>query len=134
MLGHVYLLNYYPLLAMQQYRRAMERWPDHPDVIEGKEHIAKIEPNLGEVLESLGFTYPEDMELAQLDERLRAYLETHCYEDAIATAQQLVEHYPDVVSSYNGLAMAYAANNRYEDAIATIANSLDKHPENVALI
>ena len=133
MLGHVYLLNYYPLLAMQQYRRAMERWPDHPDVIEGKEHIAKIEPNLGEVLESLGFTYPEDMELAQLDERLRAYLETHCYEAAIATAQQLVEQYPDVVSSYNGLAMAYAANNRYEDAIATIVSSLDKHPENVAL-
>ena len=75
LLGYAYVLNYYPLLGIQQYRYAIERWPDHTGSAEGKEHLAMIEPNLSEVLESIGLQYPDDWDVGILYEQTKSYTE-----------------------------------------------------------
>ncbi|MEO0349585.1 MAG: tetratricopeptide repeat protein [Cyanobacteria bacterium P01_A01_bin.15] len=131
LLGYAYVLNYYPLLGVQQYRRAIERWPEHAGSVEGKEHLAMIEPNLPEVLGNMGFQYPEDWDLGVLYERTQAYTETGSSHRAVETAQSLIQRRPEFVPGYNSLALAYLADDRYDDAIATAQATLEQHPDSV---
>lgn len=133
LLGYAYVLNYYPLLGVQQYRYAIERWPDHVGSIEGKEHLAMIEPNLSEVLDNMGLDYPDDWETGLLYEQARAYTETGQAQKAITTAQALLQQRPDFIPGHNSLAMAYMANDQYEDAIATLQTTLVTHPDSILL-
>ena len=131
LLGYAYILNYYPLLGVQQYRRAIERWPEQAGSAEGKEHLAMIEPNLPEVLENMGFQHPEDWDLGLLHERTRAYTETGQSHRAIETAQSLIQQRPEFIPGHNSLALAYLADDRYDDAIATAQAVLEQHPDNI---
>ncbi|ESA36255.1 tetratricopeptide tpr-2 repeat protein [Leptolyngbya sp. Heron Island J] len=133
LLGYAYMLNYYPLLGVQQYRYAIERWPDYESSAEAKEHLAMIEPNLPVVLEELGLSYPDDWDLGILHEQTRAYTTTGQAQKAIDTAQSLIQQRPDFVHAYNSLAWAYVANNQYETAIATFQTALEQHPESISL-
>lgn len=133
LLGYAYVLNYYPLLGVQQYRYAIERWPDHAGNVEGKEHLAMIEPNLSEVLDNMGLNYPDDWEIGILYEQARAYTETDQPQKAITAAQALLQQRPDFVPGHNSLAMAYMANDQYEDAIATLQTTLLTHPDSILL-
>ncbi|MBT9312363.1 tetratricopeptide repeat protein [Leptothoe kymatousa] len=133
LLGHAYVLNYYPLLGVRQYRYAIERWPEHPGSVEGKEHLAMIEPNLTEALDNLELTYPDDWEFGLLYERTRAYTETSQAHKAITTAQTLIEQRPDFVAGHNSLALAYMADDQYDQAVATLQRCLENHPESLLL-
>ena len=127
LLGYAYVLNYYPLLGIQQYRYAIERWPEHTGSVEGKEHLAMIEPNISDVLASIGLSYPEDWELGILYERTRAYTEIGQAHKAIKTAQTLIEQRADFIPGHNSLALAYMANDQYEDAISTLQTTLESN-------
>ena len=127
LLGYAYVLNYYPLLGIQQYRYAIERWPEHTGSVEGKEHLAMIEPNISDVLASIGLSYPEDWELGILYERTRAYTEIGQAHKAIKTAQTLLEQRADFIPGHNSLALAYMANDQYEDAISTLQTTLESN-------
>ncbi|MEO0869191.1 MAG: tetratricopeptide repeat protein, partial [Cyanobacteria bacterium J06642_11] len=133
LLGHAYVLNYYPLLGVQQYRTAIERWPEHPGAVEGREHLAIIEPNLSEALENLQLTYPDDWDFGLLYERTRAYTETSQPDKAIAAAQLLIEQRPGFIPGYNCLALAYMAGDQYEPAVSTLQSALDQHPDSLLL-
>ncbi|MEM6251426.1 MAG: tetratricopeptide repeat protein [Cyanobacteria bacterium P01_D01_bin.156] len=133
LLGHAYMLNYYPLLGVQQYRQAIERWPDHPGAVDGKEHLAVIEPNLSEALDNLELQYPDDWDFGILYERTRAYTETSQAAKAIDSAQLLIEQRPEFVPGYNCLALAYMADDQYENAIATLESSLQNYPDSLVL-
>ncbi|MEL6230138.1 MAG: tetratricopeptide repeat protein [Cyanobacteria bacterium J06627_3] len=133
LLGYAYVLNYYPLLGIQQYRYAIERWPEHTGSVEGKEHLAMIEPNVSDVLTSIGLSYPEDWELGILYERTRAYTEIGQAHKAIKAAQTLTEQRADFIPGYNSLALAYMANDQYEDAIATLKTTLESNPDSILL-
>lgn len=133
LLGHAYVLNYYPLLGVQQYRQAIERWPEHPGSVEGREHLEIIEPNLSEALGNLQLNYPEDWDFGILYERTRAYTETSQADKAIGKAQELIAQRPGFVPGHNCLALAYMANDQYEDAIATLQSALTDHPKSVLL-
>ncbi|MEL6130425.1 MAG: tetratricopeptide repeat protein [Cyanobacteria bacterium J06633_23] len=133
LLGYAYVLNYYPLLGIQQYRYAIERWPEHAGSVEGKEHLAMIEPNVSDVLTSIGLSYPEDWELGILYERTRAYTEIGQAHKAIKAAQTLTEQRADFIPGYNSLALAYMANDQYEDAIATLKTTLESNPDSILL-
>lgn len=133
LLGYAYVLNYYPLLGIQQYRYAIERWPEHTGSVEGKEHLAMIEPNVSDVLASIGLSYPEDWELGILYERTRAYTEISQAHKAIKTAQTLIEQRADFIPGYNSLALAYMANDQYEDAITTLQTTLESYPDSILL-
>ncbi|MEO0735592.1 MAG: tetratricopeptide repeat protein [Cyanobacteria bacterium J06649_12] len=127
LLGYAYVLNYYPLLGIQQYRYAIERWPEHTGSVEGKEHLAMIEPNVSDVLASIGLSYPEDWELGILYERTRACTEIGQAHRAIKIAQTLIEQRADFIPGHNSLALAYMANDQYEDAIATLQTTLESN-------
>ena len=133
LLGYAYMINYYPLLGVQQYRYAIERWPEHAGSSDAKEHLAMIEPNLPEVLEELGLNYPDDWDLGILHEQTRAYTATGQAQKAITTAQSLIQKRPNFVHAHNNLAWAYVANNQYETAIATFQTALEQHPESIFL-
>ncbi|MEL6331899.1 MAG: tetratricopeptide repeat protein [Cyanobacteria bacterium J06626_26] len=133
LLGYAYVLNYYPLLGIQQYRYAIERWPEHAGSVEGKEHLAMIEPNVSDVLTSIGLSYPEDWDLGILYERTRAYTEIGQAHKAIKAAQTLTEQRADFIPGYNSLALAYMANDQYEDAIATLKTTLESNPDSILL-
>ncbi|NEZ63334.1 hypothetical protein D0962_11145 [Leptolyngbyaceae cyanobacterium CCMR0082] len=133
LLGYAYVLNYYPLLGIKQYRYAIERWPDHPGSVEGKEHLAMIEPNLSEVLDSMGLKNPDDWEVGLLYEQARAYTETGQAAKAITSATSLIEKRTDFLAGYNILALAYLANDQYKDAIATLQSQLKQHPDSILL-
>ncbi|MGD1853542.1 MAG: tetratricopeptide repeat protein [Leptolyngbyaceae cyanobacterium] len=133
LLGHAYVLNYYPLLGVQQYRCAIERWPDHTGSVEGKEHLSIIEPNLSQVLESMGLRYPGDWDVGILYEQTRAYTETRQPQKAIETAQLLIEQRQDFIPGYDCLAAAYIADDRYADAIASLQSTLQQYPDSVLL-
>ncbi|MBT9316564.1 tetratricopeptide repeat protein [Leptothoe spongobia] len=133
LLGYAYVLNYYPLLAVKQYRHAIERWPDHVGSIEGREHLDMIEPNLSDVLGSMGLRHPDDWEVGILYEQTRAYTETSRSAKAIETAQLLIELRPDFVAGYNSLALAYMANDQYGDAVSLLQTTLKKHSDSVLL-
>ncbi|MBX2862814.1 MAG: tetratricopeptide repeat protein [Leptolyngbyaceae cyanobacterium MAG.088] len=133
LLGYAYVLNYYPLLGVQQYRYAIERWSEHPGCIDGRAHLAKIEPNLSDVLASMGLTYPDDWDVGILHEQTRAYTETGQSEKAIKSAQALLQKQASFVAGYNSLALAYLANDQYEDAISTLKTTLEQHSNNIVL-
>lgn len=75
LLGYAYVLNYYPLLGVQQYRYAIERWPEQSGSAEGQEHLAMIEPNLPDALSSIGLQYPNDWDVRILYEKTKSYTE-----------------------------------------------------------
>ncbi|MEA5467133.1 tetratricopeptide repeat protein [Leptothoe sp. PORK10 BA2] len=133
LLAYAYVLNYYPLLGVQQYRQAIERWPEYVGSGECKEHLAMIEPNLPEVMGSMGLKYPEDWEVGILYERTRAFTETGQAQKAIETAQVLIAQRPNFVPGYNSLAVAYMGHDQYEDAVSTLQTTLEKHPDSVLL-
>ncbi|MEM8611301.1 MAG: tetratricopeptide repeat protein [Cyanobacteria bacterium P01_H01_bin.105] len=133
LLGYAYVLNYYPLLGIKQYRYAIERWPDHPGSVDGREHLEMIEPNLSEILESMGLMYPDDWDIGLLVEQARAYTEIGQPIKAIAAAKSLLQQRENFVAGYNSLALAYLANDQYEDAIATLQTSLEQHPDSILL-
>lgn len=133
LLGYAYVLNYYPLLGVQQYRYAIERWPDHTGSVEGREHLTMIEPKLPEILADLGLNYPDDWDIGVLHEQTRAYTATGQPQKAIATAESLIQQRPDFVSAHSSLAWAYMANEQYETAIATLKTALEQHPGSILL-
>lgn len=133
LLGYAYVLNYYPLLGVQQYRYAIDRWPEHTGSAEGREHLAMIEPTLSEVIEDMGLDYPEDWDIALLEERSRAYTETGQSAKAIETAKSLLQQRPGLIPGHNCLALAYMADDQYDDAIATLHTAIDSHPESILL-
>lgn len=133
LLGYAYVLNYYPLLGVQQYRYAIERWPDHAGSAEGKEHLAMIEPNLSEVLDSLGLQYPDDWDVGILYEQSKSYTEISQAPKAIAAAQELIQQRSDFIPGYNSLALAYMANDQYDEAVSTLQTTLGNHPDSILL-
>ena len=133
LLGYAYVLNYYPLMGVQQYRHAIERWPDHAGSVEGKEHLAMIEPNLSEVLASVGLKYPDDWEVAILYEKARALTATSQAQKAIETAHRLIQQRPNFIPGHNSLALAYMAHDQYGDAVTTLQTTLEEHPNSILL-
>ncbi len=119
LLGYAYVLNYYPLLGVKQYRYAMERWPDHKGSVEGKEHLDMIEPNSSDVFDSMGLHYPDDWDVGILFEQALAYRETGQAAKAITAAKSIIQQRADFVAGYNSVALAYLTNDQYEDAIST---------------
>lgn len=120
-----------PVLALQNYRRFLERWPDHEEIKEIREKAKKLEDSVPALIQTAGFVGEEGIELAALHERSQILMERGKYAEASATANELLERMPDFVPAMNNLSQIYFSDGNREQAIALAQQVLEKMPENV---
>jgi predicted Zn-dependent protease len=130
-LAGAYLGNIYPVLALQTFRRLVERWPDHEHAADVRTQIADLEAIMPEFLNELGVPGEEAMDLAVQHEQLRALLEQGSHAEARRAAEQLLRRWPDFAPALNNLSQVHALEGRFDQAIAAARRVLDSQPENV---
>ena len=130
-LAGAYVTNVRPALALRALRRFLKRWPDHERAAEARELAAELEAEMPGLLEDLGVSGQEDLQLAAQHETVEACLAQRRFRQARQVAESILQRYPRFAPALNNLSLAYWAEGRIDDAIAAGEQVLDFEPDNV---
>ncbi|HEY4688891.1 MAG TPA: tetratricopeptide repeat protein [Anaerolineae bacterium] len=120
-----------PALAVQTLRRFLERWPHHPRADEVRKTLAEMEPVFGKMLEDLGASGEEGINLALQHETVQSYLDQGRYQEARQEAEALLRRHPHFAPALNNISQSYFAEGKLEPAIAASRRVLEFAPDNV---
>jgi tetratricopeptide (TPR) repeat protein len=129
-LAGAYMTNVYPAIALKSFRRFLERHPDHERAKEVRQTVATLESGMDEVLDDLGMSGEEGIELAAQHDEIRACLELSQFQEGRRLATQFLKHHPDFVPVLNNLSQVDSLEGRPEQAIATARRVLKLEPDN----
>lgn len=130
-LGEVYFNNKHPMLALQAFRRALQMSPNHEFTPEARDWIKRLEPIVQELLEELGLSSADGLEIATLHELGQAYLEQGDYAIARKTEAEVLERHPEFLSAHNNLSLISWMEKDPEGAIASAQSVLEIEPDNI---
>ena len=130
-LASAYLTNLHPLMALQAFRQALVLDPNHEHAPRSRETIERLEPMLQGVLDDMGLTEADGLEIALLHERGQAYLEQGDYAAAREAEEAVVKRHPEFMSAFNNLALISWMQGDDAGAIATTQAVLAREPENI---
>ncbi|MBD2774975.1 tetratricopeptide repeat protein [Iningainema tapete] len=126
-----YVATYHPLLALQTFRHALNRWPNHEKAAETRKLVVELEANIEHILAEINLAGEENLELAILYERGQAYLEQGEYKKARQVELELIKQKPDLISAHNNLSLISFVEGNLDEAIATAQRVLDIQPDNI---
>jgi tetratricopeptide (TPR) repeat protein len=130
MLAHAYLSCVFPFLALDLFRRAVERWPDYEKAAAARQTVAGLEPRVAAFHAELGVPGPEGFELGRQHERVQVFLQQQKYPQAIRAAERLLERWPRFAPALNNAAEASFADGRLAQAVAFTRRALSVAPDN----
>ncbi len=130
MLAAACLANNHPILALQNFRYAVEKWPSHRRADEARELIKQLESGVQEILAEKGFAGEDALEVGALHEKSQAKLQSGNYVEARRLNEELLRHRPDFVSALNNLSLTYFLDSQLDEAIATAKRGLELDSEN----
>jgi tetratricopeptide (TPR) repeat protein len=133
-LANAYMVNLFPAIAIQTYRRFLARHPNDPDADQARKDLALLESNMGQILselfEEMNLSEEEGLALAAQNDQVRALFETNQFSEARQAAKRLLEHYPDFIPALNNLSQLDFFDGQIEQAIATARRVLALEPDN----
>ncbi len=126
-----YLACMHPLLALQAFRHALDRFPNHENAEKVRGLISELEPQMEETLAEMNLTGEEGREVALLHEKGQAYLEQAEYEKARQAEEAVLQLKPDFVSAVNNLSLISYAEGKVDEAIAEAERVLKQDANNI---
>lgn len=131
MLAAAYVANYRPILALRTFQQALERWPNHPKLDDIHQTIAELQPAKTKIIEEVGLSEEDSLELAALHETAQTCIEQGEYEQGRQALEQLLQIRPDSIPDINNLSLICFLESDLEGAIATAQRTLDIDPNNI---
>jgi rhomboid protease GluP len=118
------------LLFLLAGRIALERSPNHPELLAEKATKLQGEGRNAEAVEELTRAVERDPEFVEGFVQLgRLHLEANRFEEAIAAFERAVGLAPESAPLETALGAAYARAERYDDAIAAFKKAIDLDPQ-----
>jgi Flp pilus assembly protein TadD len=130
-LAQAYMLNGRPALALREYRRYLERWPEGEHTAHVRGLLADIEPDFSNTLARIGLTQDDRFELAALHEQSQVYLEREQMAEARECIHKILRRVPNFLPGLNNLSLTYIQDGLAKDAAATAERVLAINSENV---
>lgn len=130
MLAGSCMSNVYPALALRNFRVFLEHWPDDPRADEVRRTVASLEAEMGPLLEDLGLTGEDGLQLAALHEEVLCCLQQGQFDQGRQVAEQLLERHPGFVPAINNLGETYFREGRADEAVAAARRVLQQDPDN----
>jgi tetratricopeptide (TPR) repeat protein len=131
-LADAYRLNLRPASALRTFRRFLERWPGHENAEEARKIVAEpLEPVAREMLDQMGLTGDDGLELAAMHEEGQALLLQGRYAQARRVEEELLQRRPQFAPALNNISLTYRAEGDLEAAIATAQRVLAFDPDNI---
>jgi tetratricopeptide (TPR) repeat protein len=130
MLGGAYLLNGRPMLALHTFRRALQRWPDHPKAEEVRHTATALEADLDRMMAAEGLTGDDARQVAALHEETLSLLEQHKYARARQTAEQLLKLRPQFAPALNNIGESWFREGQVDQAVEAAQRVLGSEPDN----
>jgi tetratricopeptide (TPR) repeat protein len=129
-LGSARLMNGRPAAALVAYREFLRRFPGHPVAQAVWPEAKELEKIVPKVLEELGLTGPDALEVAALHDESMALLERGEFAHARRVAGQVLAARPGFVSALNNTATSYALEGNYERSAEFCRKALEADPTN----
>ncbi|MEB3335821.1 MAG: tetratricopeptide repeat protein [Leptolyngbyaceae bacterium] len=126
-----YLTCLHPLLALQAFHHALDRFPNHEKAQGARKLVVDLEGQMAETLEEMGLTGEEGRRIALLHEQGQAYLERGDYAQARQAEEAVLRIKPDFWSAHNNLCLICYSEGDMEGAIALAQNTLEQQPDNI---
>lgn len=123
--------NMHPVLALQAFQNAVNRFPKHEKAKDARGMIAELEKEVDGFLASINLTRTDGWEIAVLHERAQVYMSRGEFEKAKQAEQELLRLRPDFVSSYNNLSLISFTEGNLEQALAYSQKVLEIKPDNI---
>jgi tetratricopeptide (TPR) repeat protein len=130
MLGGAYLLNGRQVLALNTFRRYLQRWPDHDRAEEARQTAASLEADLDALLATAGLTGEDARQVAGLHEETLSLLEQGKYARARQVAEQLLKLRPQFAPALNNIGESWLREGRLDQAVAAARRVLGFDPDN----
>jgi tetratricopeptide (TPR) repeat protein len=124
------LANGFPARALRTYQSFLARWPDHPAAEQVRRTVAGLETDLGRMLEDVGLSGPDGLELAALHEEIQCLLAEGRYPETRAKAAELLRRKPRFAAALNNGGEASFREGRFAEAVAAAEHVLGFDPDN----
>lgn len=131
LLAQTCLENSHPTLALNHYRRYVERWPAHGYVAKASQIILKLEQEVEKLMSNQGLTGPDGFDLLVQHEEVHSALEGLRLDEAERKATALLERAPYLVAVRNNLSLVFWLQGELPKAIETARKALEFKPDNL---
>ncbi len=129
-LAGAYMMNVYPILALESYRQFVAKYPDHPEINRAHEALEILESTVPDMLRHFEMPGEDAMQIGTESDRIRMLLETGQTNEAKVVAKKFLQKQPDFAPVINNLSMVEFAEGRVEEAIAAAKHTLSIDPDN----
>ncbi len=126
--------NDHLISAIDALQTFCQKFPEHHEFSNAQQEISELKIIATEVLEhhleNNQLTEEELFERVKLNEQGRFWMDSHEYEKAIFTFQELINMAVDFAPAYNNLSLVYSLQGKLSEAIALQKKVLAFEPEN----
>lgn len=126
-----YLSGLHPLLALQAFHHALDRFPHHEKAQGARKLVADLEVQMEKTLEEMDLSGEDGQTIALLHEQGQAYLERGDYPQARQAEEEVLRLKPDFLSAYNNLCLISYAEGNLDQAITIAQQVLQQQPDNI---
>jgi len=117
LLAGAYMVTVMPSLALRTLRRFVERFPEDERTAKARHDIARLEPQIAEIIANSGLVGEAAEESALLFEQSRSLMDRGQYAKSSQKAEAVLRLYPDFVPAINNLSQMCAIEGHLDDAI-----------------
>lgn len=128
--GGYFLMQHF-LLALQAFRNALSKFPNHERASDAAVKVAELESKIEKLVADIGLVKEDGLEIAILHERGQLYLEQCEYVKARQAEETVLQARPNFVSAYNNLSLISFIESNLNEAISTCQKVLDIQPDNI---
>ncbi|MBF2067577.1 MAG: tetratricopeptide repeat protein [Calothrix sp. C42_A2020_038] len=126
-----YLITQHPLLALQAFHHALNKFPNHERAAGASEKVTELEAIKTQLINDIGLDDEESLEIAILHERGQVYLKQCEYTKARQAEEAVVQARPNFVSAYNNLSLISFIEGNLDKAVETCEKVLEIQPDNI---
>jgi tetratricopeptide (TPR) repeat protein len=116
-------------IALRNYRRFLQRWPEHTNAEKARNAIALIEEECESKIQDMGFE-GASLDLMVMHEETLECLQSGRFEDTAEKCLELLDRYPRFIPARNNLALAYFQSGNVERALHAARETCRLAPDN----
>ena len=133
-LAGAYLSNGRPALALKEFQKFLNIWPDHESTEDARVITAQLESSLEKKIS--GWKIPRDKAIALVVEleQMGQCLERGQYPRGIALGEAIVKQFPFFTPVYKNLSQIFWMEGQVSKAINLMCNILENDPDNISAL